>query len=189
MADETDFLFAIVPLVICVIVYFLFCGGSKNQRQEVQNKTQPTTISQRPIVTITSNNILTDYKDEVDDGTKAALKILAKRVCIFVFVVVKDKEEAERVKPKIAEQLSGLVEPRNILPCQTAIGRASMARQLESVAHFDYDPEAILQSSIFIPSILIAPSSVESPKAKWSCESFQNFMTSGNTEFFALLPK
>ena len=187
MGEELDYLFVIIPIVACTILYFLFCTGSSNNRKEEKKNENQNPISQKPIVTIASNFILANENNEIDNNTRAALEILAKRATIFVFPVVKDQAEADIVKPKLAEELKDLVEERNILPCQTAIGRASMARQLCPVAHFDYEPEAVLQTSIFMPTVLIAPKTVVSPKAKWSSESFADFMTSGNTEFFALL--
>ena len=187
MGEGMDYLFLIIPIVVCTIFYFFFCSGPAANRKDEKKTSEQNPISQKPIVTISSNYVLTNDQNQIDANTKAALEILAKRACIFVFPVVKDQEEADLVKPKLAEQLKDLVEARNILPCQTAIGRASMARQLKSAAHFDYDPEAVFQTSIFIPSILIAPKTVTSPKARWSSESFADFMTSGNTEFFSLL--
>ena len=188
MSEIMDYVYMVVPIVLCTVLYFLFCQGGNETRTEVKKTNTQTNISnEKPIVSIASNYVLTDENSEISSDTKAALEILAKRACIFIFPVVKDQEEADRVKPKLAEQLKGLVQESNILPCQTAIGRASMARQLKCAAHFDYEPEAILQTSIFIPCVLIAPKTVTSPKAKWSSESFADFMTNGNTEFFALL--
>ena len=188
MEDLMDYVYMIVPVILCTVFYFFFCQGSANPHTEEKKVEPQKNISnEKPIVSIASNYILTNENNEISSDTKAALEILAKRACIFLFPVVKDQEEADVVKPKLAEQLKGLVQETNILPCQTAIGRASMARQLKCAAHFDYEPEAVLQTSIFIPCVLIAPKTVTSPKAKWSSESFADFMTSGNTEFFALL--
>lgn len=189
MSEYNDSILFILPLAIAAIIYFFFISRGKGSKSEEQNKDAVPTITTKPIVTITANYVLADENWNISNGTRMALEILSKRTCIFVFAIVKDKDEAALAKKLLSERLNGLVEPSHILPCQTAMGCASMARQLDSSAHFDYNPEAIHQASIFITSILIAPPSVESPHAKWTNSSFEDFITGGNTEFFSILPK
>lgn len=188
MSEINESVYFVLALAIFAVVYYFFLGPGKKANNEDQNK-EVKTIASKPIVTITANHVLVDDDLNINEGTHMALEILAKRACIFVFVIVKDKEESIHCKQVLSEKLAGLVDPNHILPCQTPMGCASMARQLESTAHFDYNPEAIHQASIFIPSILIAPPTVESPHARWSNPSFENFMTNPNTEFFSILPK
>jgi len=188
MSNLLDISIILIPLVLIFIVYHLVCGNKAPVNRETNNAEPAKTITQSPVVTITANYVLLDDSMKMDEGTKMSLQILAKRACIFIFVVVKDKDEANQLKPIIAAEFDGVIEPNRILYCQTAFGRASMARQLEPVAHLDYDPEAIHQASIFFPTVLIAPNELESPHAKWKSNSFRSFMTSGNTDFFNLLP-
>ena len=184
-----DLVVVLVPMLIAVIVYVFACGTKKRSSTVATKGERDVSLSKLPIVTITANHVLLDDNLEMNRSTSAALELLTKRACVFVFVVVKDMEEQERIKDQINKQFEGLIDEDNILYCQTPMGRASMSRQLSAVSHIDYDPEVIHQIAIFYKAVLIAPRNVESPHAAWRCESFSEFMTNGNTEFLELLHK
>ena len=182
-----DLLVIIVPILIAILVYTLAFSGSKPANVVAAKGERDVALSKQSIVTITANHILLDDNLEMDGPTRASLELLTKRACVFVFVVVKDLEEQERIQERIAKQFEGLIDPDSILYCQTAMGRASMSRQLDAVSHIDFDPEVVHQVAIFHKTVLIAPKTVDSPHAAWRCGSFSEFMTNGNTEFLELL--
>ncbi|KAK8844917.1 hypothetical protein M9Y10_021090 [Tritrichomonas musculus] len=184
MAALSDILILVVPLIIAVIVYLQICRTRSKPSVSTEHE-ESKQLSKLPIVTITANEILLDKDMKLlGDGTKPALEMLSKHACIFLFVMVDKQEEADALRQPLAKQFEGVIDPEHILYTQKELGRASMSRQLESVAHFDYDPEVVHQTSIFFNTVLIAPPNVESPHAKWKASSFKDFITSGNTEFF-----
>ena len=187
MGDSTDFLVIFVPIVIAIVIYMLVYGVKKPSGAQATKVDREVSLSPLPIVTITANHILLDDNLKMDDQTRSALELLSKRACVFVIVVVEDLAEQKRIEGEVASAFSGIIPEMNILYSQTAIGRASMARQLSAVSHFDFDPEAIHQVAIFFKSVLIAPRAVESQHASWRAESFGDFIESRNAEFFELL--
>ena len=190
MVALSDILIFAIPLLIILVFYLQsYRGKSQNQSASKEKKRSAESLSKLPIVTITANNILLDNSMKMNPGNKLALEMLTKHACVFLFVIVKDQDEANELNEKMAKEFEGLVDPDHILYTQTEIGRASMSRQLEPVAHFDFDPEVVHQTSIFISTVMIAPDNVDSPHAKWKSNNFKDFMTNGNTEFFNLLRK
>ncbi|OHS96403.1 hypothetical protein TRFO_37479 [Tritrichomonas foetus] len=115
--------------------------------------------------------------------------MLSKHACIFIFIDVKDQEEADALLEPLKKEFEGIVDGDHILFSQTEMGRASMTRQLDSSAHFDFSTEVTHQASIFMNTILIAPDSVETTHFKWRGTNFKDFMTNGNTEFIKSLQK
>lgn len=186
MVNFYDAMMFTIPLIAISIVYFIFFNKKEDKPKTTVKEPVRTIL---PIVTITANNILLDDNMKIIDGIKDAFDILAKRASIYIFVVVKDMDEAKDLREKIVEEFNGILSGNHILFCQTPIGRASMARQLEAVAFFDYDPEGVHQASIFMPTVLIAPESTESQFAKFRHSSFVDFMTNGQTDFFNILAK
>ena len=189
MADQlTDFAIIVIPALVALLVYTLACGARKPRSQSsAQKKERTVNLSQRPIVTIAANNILLDDNYKLNDASRAALELLVKKACVFVFVQVNDREQQSEVEKSVSEQFAGIIDFDSILYCQTSVGRASMARQLETVAHFDFDPEAIHQVSIFHKAVLIAPSYVDCHHATWQAQSFSEFMANQNGDFLELL--
>lgn len=187
MEYNTDTLIVLLPLLILGAFYVLFCRGTKNSSSKSSNNKNkgPT----KPVVTITANHILLDDNMKMDNGTRLSLELLAQHASIFLIIAVKDQDEANSLLEPMAKEFEGIVDKEQILYSQVPLGRASLSRQLEPKAHIDFDAEVILQTAIFHDSILIAPKTVESTHAKWRADNFKDFITQGNTEFFAHLAK
>jgi hypothetical protein len=148
--------------------------------------TCPVTLSDRKVVTITANHILLDSEWRLDDKTRLALSLLTKRACVFLFVFVRDSDEASARESIIARQFRGLVPSHQILFCQTAAGRAAMAAQLDAVVHLDFDPAVLNLITTDRKTVLIAPNAI-AKHADWMAPTLKEFVTSGNTDFFRLL--
>lgn len=177
-----------IPILVAVLIYTLACGARKSGSPSTAQKRERTVnLSKLPIVTITANDIILDENYSLKSQSREGLELLANRSCVFVFVVVRDYQHQTEIEEHVTQQLDGIVQADHILYCQTALGRASMSRQLEAVAHIDFDPEAVHQISIFHKAVLIAPSYVESPHAAWKSETLGEFMTKTSGEFFQLL--
>lgn len=185
MAELSDILILVIPLFFVILIYLQMCR-TRTTKNSSSLKKEVKQLSSLPIVSITANDILLSKDMKiVDEGTKLALEMLAKHACIFLFVIVNNQEEADNLLEPISKEFEGLVDPDNILFTQTQLGRASMARALESLAHIDFDPEVVHQTSIFINSVLIASPEVDSQYAKWKGTTFKEFITRGSTDFFA----
>ena len=182
-----DTLILVIPVAIFALIYFVMCNR-KPRNSSLGNGNQDLQMSRSPIVTITANDILLDENMKINEGTRNALKLLAQRATLFIFVVVKDQKEADSLLEPIATEFKDITDRENILYCQTPEGRASMARQLRAVSHIDYDVEVIHLIANFFPGVLIAPPEVESQYARWRATSFQEFMTNGDTSFLTQFP-
>lgn len=185
MDDQSDFLTILIPVLVVLIIYFISRKAKGNTDASgtdtsVKNRKQ----NQIPIVTITANNILFDNSMKMDGKTRSALELLSKHACIYIFILVDGFEEMKRIKEEMEKEFEGIVDKEHILYSEKVEGRQSLARQIEPVAHIDFDPEIVHLTSIFIPTVLIAPSSVECKYAKWQSESISDFLTNGNTDFF-----
>ncbi|KAH0788931.1 putative transmembrane protein [Histomonas meleagridis] len=181
MEAQSDFLIIVIPIIFIVIIYLIACR-SKGGKSNMTNLENPTKFSRLPIVTITANNILLDENMKLTEQARSALVTLAKKASIFIFILVKDQEEVNRISDSMVQEFSGLVDKEQILYTQTEEGRASMSRQLEPAAHIDFDPEVVRLTSIFIPTAFIAPMSVESQYSKWHATSV-GALINGNNEF------
>lgn len=188
MDEQSDFLTIIIPIIIVFVVYFISC---KLRGNNTGGKTRaPVQIQKRnriPIVTITANNILLDSDMRMNEKTRSALEDLAKRACIYVFILVKGIDEMKQIKEKMDAEFEGIVDKEHILYSEKPEGRQSMARQIQPAAHIDFDPEIVHLTSIFIPTAFIAPSDVKCKFAKWQSESICDLLANGSTDFFNTL--
>ena len=180
-----DIMVYLLPLLIGLVGYLL-CFRSKQSPGEKKKNEETVQNYELPPVTIAANHIVLNDNFELPDENRAALELLAKHATIILLVEVKDQEEADRRTAPLQEIFDGIVNPDYILFCQTAYGRGSMSRQLEAVTHIDYDPEAVIQTASFHPSVLIAPDTVKCEKAKWRSTSLSEFLSKGNTDFYSL---
>ena len=180
-----DFAIIAIPILVAVLIYTLACGARKSGSPSASQKKERTVnLSKLPIVTVTANDILlNNYK--MNEDARAALERLTEKACVFVFVIVRDLQHQTEIEEAVTEEFNGVIDSDHILYCQTALGRASMSRQLEAVAHIDFDPETVHQVSIFHKAALIAPSYVESPHAAWKSQSLTEIVA--NPEFNQVL--
>jgi hypothetical protein len=174
---------ALALLALCVV-----WRRSLASRRELERRR----LSPLKVVTITANRILmntdsrADAEWRVDAHTRLALSLLTKRACVFLFVLVRDAEDELSQRPRVARAFAGLVEPNQILYCQTALGRVAMAAQLESVVHLDFDPQVTEQMASATKTVLIGGNE-SGKRSDWSARTFKEFVTSGNSDFFKLL--
>jgi hypothetical protein len=183
--DLTDVLVMGIPILVAVIVYFCMQRPANTPPPSRARVTEPK-LSRIPIVTITANSILLSPDGQLQPSTRTALAKLSRTVSVYVFVVVADFEEQRAAEQQIAAQFKDLVDPEQILYCQTPTGRSSMARQLEPALHIDYDPETLHLVSIFHPSVLIG-GGAESPYAAAQFGTFEEFVSNGSRAQFPFL--
>ena len=188
MGNLFDLILILGPLSFFLIFYYTFCNKPNNQKEIEDINSHLNKNLLLPNITICGNEILLNSNNEIEQNIRSSLEILKKRSNLYIIINVKDEVELKECEEKIINEFKGLIDSNNILFSQNSIGRASIARQLEPIAHFDFDPETIHQTSIFIPSIYIGPDYIECPYAKWSCNSFFKFITNGKTDFFNLFP-
>jgi hypothetical protein len=170
-------------VIFIVVAIFRFVRRRANARQGCP----PPVLSSRPIVTLTANHVLLKSDWSLDKKARLALAILTKRACVFVLVFVHDADEEAERRPIVAREFHGIVDESQILFCQTAIGRVAMAQQLESVVHFDFDPDVISEMAPSRKTVIISDCEGNGKRADWAAPTFKEFMTNGNTDFFKLL--
>jgi hypothetical protein len=187
MAGVNDLLFTLLGLAIASVVLFFVCWLRRRPRAGSGKSVRRAVLSTLPIITVTANHILLDSYLRMDKVTRLALELLAKRACVFLIIAVTDELEVNSIRANITSQFAGLIPADRILYSQASLGRVLMSRQLEAVAHIDFDPEVIHEASLSLKTVLIAPSDVISTRANWSSANFKDFVTNGNTDFFDLL--
>jgi hypothetical protein len=187
MAGVRDALFPLVGIIIAFIACLLFCCFHWRRRPRSSKASRRAILSNSPIVTITANHVLLDSLFQMDRITRLSLEILVKRACVFLIIAVKDEAEMTAIRDPAIAQFHGLIPPTHILFSQVTLGRVLLARQLEAVAHIDFEPEVIHEASLALKTVMIAPPEVSSARATWSSPSFTDFVTNGSTDFFELL--
>lgn len=129
---------------------------------------QPSTSLDRPSTDI---DPVASHKLIVRPDTVQPLKQFAKSFDLY-FITRVDTDEAE-LDVKAALKSAGLFEPglldeRKVIFCQTAIGRVSVARQLEPQLHVDESLQVVSGLQRFISSVaLLSPNakSIAAPSA------------------------
>jgi hypothetical protein len=187
MPGWKEALFPLVGLITVVIVCIFVCYFYWRRRRRSRKPSRRAILSNLPIVTVTANNILLDSLFQMDRITRLSLEILVKRACVFLMIAVKDESELDAIRGPVISQFRGLIPPSQILFSQISLGRVLLARQLEAVAHIDFDPDVVHEASLFLKTALIAPPEVASARATWSSPSFTTFVTNESTDFFNLL--
>jgi hypothetical protein len=162
-----------IPLLIALLVYALV-NSTKKPGSSAPVAPSPS-ASALPTVTITANQILLDEAWAVVPRVRGVLDALAKRSSLYVIVCVESMAQMRELRPIVERELDGVVSTDQILFCETNVGRASMARQLEVLVHFDFDPEAIRQVAIFHKAVLVAHRGAYAPEAVCACESLEEF--------------
>lgn len=178
MGGLADLAFFVVPLVVIVMVYHLFCRETKTPRAAPNQNELETKVSNRSIVTITANEILLNADMMLIDSARSALEKLSQKACVYVIVVVSSMDEQKAVEPSMLSQFDPIIGNDRVLFCQTSLGRASMSRQLGPVAHVDFDPEVVHQVSIFHRAALVSTSDAISQHAAWRHTSFSDLVSS-----------
>jgi hypothetical protein len=179
-----DFAVFFIPLLIAVLVYTFVNGMKKPSQPKFSRPAQK--IPALPVVTIAANHILVDSNWKLSSTNRAILESLVKRCSLYVIAVVESMSEMSSIRESFTREFEGIIPDTQILFCQTAIGRASMARQLDTRVHLDFDPEAIFQVSIFHKAVFIGTKGVSAPAAVCACESLEQFV---NGRMKALLPE
>lgn len=162
----------VLTLVIILIGAILFFRMLDTQRKS--HKKDEVKTDTKKSVTITGNKILFDSNfNMIDpDETLKSLKILGESSNIYVINHVSSKSDYDMFKEKVEKQLESCVNPNHILFSQNPFGRASIARAVKSVVHFDYEPEGTKQASLFIKVCSI--SKEKHDRAEWHYTSFNN---------------
>jgi hypothetical protein len=175
-----------IGLFVLFIVIAIFCF-IRGRRANAREGCQPAVLWPKPIVTLTANHILLKSDWSLDNKARLALAILTKRAGVFILVFVHDADEEADRRPVVTHQFRGVIDASQILFCQTAIGRVVIAEQLESVVHFDFDPDVINEMASSRKTVLIAACDGNGKRADWAAPTFKQFMTNGNTDLFKLL--
>jgi hypothetical protein len=170
-----DIAVIVIPILIAVIVYALVNGSKKNPIPTKPNPLSPASPTV-PTISIAANNILLDSDWSLSSATRVMLEQLARRSILYIFVAVTSMDEMRARRDSVQREFDGVVPADQILFCQTAMGRASMARQLEVLFHIDYDPEAIHQVAIFHKAVFIGGHAAAAPAAICACETFEEFI-------------
>jgi hypothetical protein len=181
----SDLAVIVIPLFIAILVY-VFVNGMKKPRPSspLRPSHAPPSL---PTVTIAANDILVDSKWTLLPEARPIIESLAKRTSLYVIAVVRSFAEMRSARELLGRELDGVIPDDQILFCQTALGRASMARQLEVHLHLDFDPEAVRQVAIFHSAVLIAARGVSAPGAACTCESLEQFTNSRMRSLFPAL--
>jgi hypothetical protein len=179
-----DFAIFIVTLAIAFTVY-AFVFRRKRSAKSVQRLN--VALSSMPIVTIAANHILLDSDFKISSSARKMLSRLSQRACIYVIVMAANMDQAQLLRDPIINELKKVLSEDRLLFCQTAIGRASMTRQLEPIVHFDFDPEVVHQISFFFNAVLISSAQVDAPHALCQCRSFEEFMGKHLQRLFPIL--
>jgi hypothetical protein len=185
MSDWSDIAIIVVPLLIAFAIYVLAFGG-KGQSNPSAPPAQTPPLSSLPIVSITATNILLDSQLRLRPSARAMLQQISRTACVYVIVVVHDLGEMRAIHSQVAREFQNAIGDDHILYSQTALGRASMARQLEVAAHLDFDPEVIHQVSVFHSAVLIARE-VSTQHAKAHAATFEQFVTTADHTIFPFL--
>lgn len=92
----------------------------------------------------------------VRDDAVPAIKRLAGRVRVYVVTEVASDEGEEKVKAALRGAglfADGLLDERKVLFCETALGRVSVARQLDPDLHVDESAQVVSALQRFVPYI------------------------------------
>jgi hypothetical protein len=170
-----DFAILAITLLIAFLVYTRTIG----RKVPIRFGAPPSVpASPRPIVTIAANDILLDADFRVRPPARAHLRELSKRACVYLIVVVRDRAHADSVRAQLLRELDECADADCVLFCQTAVGRAAIARQLEPALHLDFDPAVVHEVALFFRAVLVARAGLSSPHAVCHCLSFAEFMES-----------
>jgi hypothetical protein len=181
----SDFAVFVVPFFLALLLY-IFVSGAKKSPPPNPSRTAQASPS-LPIVSITANRILLDSEWSLSPSNRAIIESLSKRSTLYVIAIVQSMAEMRGIREILNREFEGIIPDDQILFCQTAMGRASMARQLEVTVHLDFDPETIRQVAIFHGAVLIAEKGVNAPAAACVCESLEQFANGKMKSLFPAL--
>ncbi|KAJ1621719.1 hypothetical protein T492DRAFT_349252 [Pavlovales sp. CCMP2436] len=148
-------LFAIAAAVLVAYLFYRpppVAGGERKGGR-------PARAKGRPRITVSTQGVLFARGSQLADGALDALRKLAEYADIYLIAspVSSDAMEAELRAVLAREGVSELpgFDPRKILFCSTAMGRAAMCRQIEPALHIDSTADIAATLAPHVPHVAV----------------------------------